>query len=184
MSVLITVHDPLIARSVSELQAFARTCNGGEELADDELEQVRDFFEHDRGRLTRTGFMQMLHMQTCARPADTWRDLRALGFDTALSVPPPGGEGAAPTAATATCAAPGTDNAEPPTAAGQCARSADLHRRGEHELALRAALAALQLDSDLAEAHRCCARALSALGRDDAARRSMERADAIDRAAG
>ena len=73
------------AWSTAELQSFARTCNGGEEFGEAELSQVGEFTTDGQGRLTRRGFLEMMHLQTMARPEDTWADLRALGYDSALS---------------------------------------------------------------------------------------------------
>jgi hypothetical protein len=71
--------------SLGEIQAFARACNDGREFDDEELDEIRDFLDtDDDGNLTRGGFRQLYHTQTGARPNDTWRDLRALGFDDQL----------------------------------------------------------------------------------------------------
>uniref|UniRef100_A0A7S2DM18 EF-hand domain-containing protein n=1 Tax=Octactis speculum TaxID=3111310 RepID=A0A7S2DM18_9STRA len=71
--------------SLEELQSFARECNDGEVFEEEEIDQLREFFETDEtGQLTREGFHQMYHTQTMARPLDTWKDLHALGFDDQL----------------------------------------------------------------------------------------------------
>lgn len=55
------------ALSVEELQAFARACNGGESFDDDEIDQIKKFFETDqRQNLTRKGFLQMYHVSCVA----------------------------------------------------------------------------------------------------------------------
>ena len=88
---------------VAELQAFARACNYGDELDEDELEQIQQYFDTDHsGKLTLKGFHEMYHMQTKARPKDTWKDMRALGFDGTLEL-----AGAAVPAARASWAARG-----------------------------------------------------------------------------
>ena len=87
------------AWSTAELQSFARTCNGGDEFGEAELSQVGEFTTDGHGRLTRRGFLEMMHLQTMARPEDTWADLRALGYDSSLSpkgVPGSSGAEAAP----------------------------------------------------------------------------------------
>jgi hypothetical protein len=48
----------------NELQAFARTCNGGREFNHVELEEIRDCLDcDDNGRLLLEGFKQMFHLQ-------------------------------------------------------------------------------------------------------------------------
>ena len=66
--------------SISELQAYSRAVNNGEELGADEIEQVNDYFETKGGHLTHAGFQQMYYMQTDSRPEDTVRDLERLGY--------------------------------------------------------------------------------------------------------
>ena len=72
--------------SVDELQCFARTCNGGEEMEPEEIEQTQEYFDMaDPGdRMTFIGFLQMWHTQTDARQQDSWNDLAALGYDRSL----------------------------------------------------------------------------------------------------
>lgn len=66
--------------SVPELQAFVRACNGGEEMDEDELSQLSAFHVDAKGQMTRRGFFEMMHLQTMARPEDSWADLKALGY--------------------------------------------------------------------------------------------------------
>ena len=56
------------ALSEDELQAFARACNGGESFDDDEIDQIKKFFETDPRtlHLTRKGFLQMYHVSCVA----------------------------------------------------------------------------------------------------------------------
>ena len=186
------------ALSTEELQALARACNDGEEFDADELEQIGRFFETDaRQRLTKKGFLDMYHTQTCARPHDTWKDLQALGFGASLeskdgssvaaavdaAAPPPTAAAAAaavaaaaagPTAATATLE-PAED------AAALCSRSDELYTEGKHADSLKAALSALKLDAACAAAHRCTGRALHAMGRVEAAERAWSKANALSR---
>ena len=75
------------ALNEAELQTFAAACNDGEELGEDELQQISDYFEvSDDGALTKAGFFQMVYMQTTSRPQDTWNDLKALGYDETLAL--------------------------------------------------------------------------------------------------
>lgn len=61
-----------------ELQTYSRACNDGEELDEDEIEQVQGYFEcTEAGHLTEAGFLQMYYMQSESRPADTWGDRSA-----------------------------------------------------------------------------------------------------------
>ena len=77
-------HDGVLA--LHELQAFSRSVNGGEELGEEEIQQVQDYFETrevcGQPGLTRAGFMQMYYMQTESRPGDTLQDLLRLGYST------------------------------------------------------------------------------------------------------
>jgi hypothetical protein len=174
--------------SVAELQAFARVCNDGEEFGPEELEDLKYFNTDKRGQLTRKGFLEMYHMQTVARPSDTRKDMRALGFDAQLK---PSSEGAPASASATSAAASATASpsaSQPPpvdfcvdaarVAAG-CARSDALYTDGKHKESLREAMAALQLDGSCAAAHQCVGRALFALGRVDAAERSWARANEL-----
>jgi len=69
------------ALSRDELQNFAVAANAGNNLQDDEVTQLQQFFEtNSKGELTLKGFMQMYHMQTTARSSDTWKDLQRLGY--------------------------------------------------------------------------------------------------------
>ncbi len=127
----------------------------------------------------------MMHTQTVARPADTWRDLRALGFDRTLTLADDDGEPPRamppPVVAVAPAAcAPGA----PADAATHVARADELYTAGAHAESLRSALAALGLNASHVDAHRAAGRALHALGRMDAAERSWARAAEIETAAG
>jgi len=70
--------------SVPELQAFVRACNDGEEMDEEEIGQMDSFDTDKKGRMTRQGFFEMMHLQTMARPEDSWADLTALGYDESL----------------------------------------------------------------------------------------------------
>lgn len=180
---------------VAELQAFARACNAGEEFGQDELDDLKHFDTNGEGALTRKGFMQMYHMQTIARPADTWADLKALGFDGQLKSAnaasdrphkdaPVEGAPAHTTGQAAAGDSTGSAGSATAVAESHCIRSDALYTAGNHQEALRAALAALSLSSDCevaaqAQAQRCAGRALFALGRVDAAERSWKRANEL-----
>ena len=170
------------ALSEPELQAFARACNGGETFEDEELDEIRQFFETTpNGCLTRKGFLQMYHTQTLARPHDTWSDLKALGFNNNLERVAGGCSGARRAALSpepSAGRAPSTPVAL--DAAIQCARSDELYAAGKHFEALRAGMVAMQQDQGCAEAHRCVGRALYALGRVEAAERSWQRAAELE----
>lgn len=171
--------------SMEELQAFAAACNGGARLSDDEIEQVQDYFNtDDNGNLTPNGFGQMMHMQTQVRAEDTWRDLKALGYDESLTLLPQAGsvEGAGdqPTSAGGSATAP--------ELAGQvvervynerCETSEALARDGSFGEALRAALEAVKLYDGFPRGHRCVGEALRGLGREEAAARSLAKADEL-----
>ena len=52
----------------------------------DLVAEMRDHFEmNDAGAWTFDGIVQMYSMQTVAEPAETWRDLKAHGFDDELN---------------------------------------------------------------------------------------------------
>lgn len=142
--------------SVAELQAFARACNDGEALEADEVEQVLSFFEVEAGALTKRGFFQMYHTQTTARPEDTWRDLHALGYDATLAP---------------------RRTSEADTQAAEAAAAAAL--RAQHEETLRGALVAVQGNPHSASAHHEVALALRALGKEEAAERSLAKANQL-----
>ena len=176
------------ALSIDELQAFARACNDGEEFGEDELEDLKFFQTNASGHLTTNGFLQMYHTQTTARPADTWQDLKALGFDSALTLQPEqtDTEGAAGEI-TAPKKIGGDVSGQPSaplpsvvvTAVDYCKQSDALYTDGKHDAALRSALAAVQLDGACAEAHRCAGRAFHALGRIEQGERSWLRANEL-----
>ena len=71
--------------SVAELQAFVRACNDGEEMDEEEIGQMNSFDTDAKGQMTRRGFFEMMHLQTMARPEDSWADLTALGYDESLT---------------------------------------------------------------------------------------------------
>lgn len=173
------------ALSTDELQAFARACNDGDCFSEEELQDLRFFKTTEQGWLTLKGFLQLYHTQTTARPVDTWADLKALGFDNALTLDSTGdGDelGVVALAPSAAMAATGGSTAAG-TARGQCELSDGLYTQGRHDEALRAALAAVQLDGESAEAHRCAGRAFHALGRLEQAERCWQRASEVTAAA-
>lgn len=159
--------------SVPELQAFARVCNDGEEFALEELDDLRFFHRNDDGALTLKGFLQMYHTQTTARPADTWADLKALGFDGTLSLDEEAAAALARRKADAALTAPVQETT---SVTELCDKSDALYTAGKADEALRVALAAVKLDGQRAEAHRCAGRALHSLGRLEMAERSWKRA--------
>ena len=163
-----------------ELQAFARACNGGEEFDEDELEQIKKYFQTDaKHALTRKGFLQMYHTQTVARPNDTWKDLQALGFNHRLEL---SAEAAAEQAAAKSAAEASICHDAPAgraDLAALCDESDTRYTAGKHAEALRAALNALQLDANSIVANQCAGRALFALGRVEAAERSWAKANAL-----
>ena len=165
----------------AELQAFARACNNGVAFEREELDEIRTYFDtNEADALTRKGFLQLYHTQTVARPADTWKDLKALGFNSKLQ---PADDQAKPPAAltVASAALPSdvTPTSEGPSVVAHCSRADDLYTHGDHKESLRAAMAAMALDAQSAQAHRCVGRALYALGRVDAAERSWQRANEL-----
>lgn len=183
------------ALSIEELQAFARACNDGEAFGEDELEDLRYFQTNEQGHLTKYGFLQMYHTQTVARPADTWQDLKALGYDNSLALLPELGYDNSVAllpehlAESPAAEAPPTSTSPPVssvvvTAADYCKQSDTLYTEGKHDAALRSALAAVQLDGASAEAHRCAGRAFHALGRIEQGERSWLRANELAASAG
>ena len=172
------------ALSMIELQAFARACNGGESFDDDEIDQIKKFFETNaQQNLTRKGFLQMYHTQTCSRPNDTWADLKALGFNDQLQLMEAqqtrsSGEPVAPAltppdSKVAEAASPAATR----EALALVEQSDAAYTDGKHQAALRLALSALQADGTCADAHRASGRALFALGRVDAAERAWAKAN-------
>ena len=168
------------ALNTEELQAFARACNDGDGFQHDEMVEIKNIFDvTEGGALTCKGFLQMYHTQTVARPQDTWRDLRALGFDTQLTRVDSGTTGALKASPSDSQPAKKSDAAVGDLMA-HCDKSDRLYTAGKHQDALRAAMSALQLNEQSAVAHRCVGRALFALGRVDAAERSWKRAIELD----
>jgi len=177
------------ALNVAELQAFSRACNGGECFEEDEINQMRTFFEVDTNRnLTQTGFLQMYHTQTVARPSETWKDLRTLGFDEKLQRVGGGSEEEDLAATTPVqpllppspiAKLPSKPNADASEVAAFIVQSDAAFTDGDSTAALRFAFKALQSDSECADAHRCCGRALFALGRIDAAERAWAKANEL-----
>eukprot|EP00310_Coccolithus_braarudii_P020920 CAMPEP_0183341156 /NCGR_PEP_ID=MMETSP0164_2-20130417/7447_1 /TAXON_ID=221442 /ORGANISM="Coccolithus pelagicus ssp braarudi, Strain PLY182g" /LENGTH=242 /DNA_ID=CAMNT_0025511391 /DNA_START=193 /DNA_END=921 /DNA_ORIENTATION=- len=168
------------ALNAYEVQSYTRTCNGGEGLDDDELEQMRQYFDKDGdGNLTLRGFFQMYHLQTQARPVDTWNDLKALGYNKALQ--PVTADAVADSERRASGAEKGS--VQPPATA--LAPAAEAPTMGEVEQVaakeeLRASLVGVQEHPEGPEAHRRVAAALQALGRGDAANRSLRQAEALE----
>lgn len=73
--------------SDSELDEFAKACNGGKAFSKEEKQELASAFLVDaEGRLTKMGFLQMFHLQTSAEPSETWQDLKALGYDNGLQL--------------------------------------------------------------------------------------------------
>jgi len=148
-----------------ELQNFAVAANAGEDLQDDEVEQLQQFFETDgKGNLTLKGFLQMYHMQTTARSSDTWRDLQRLGYQPSLE--PLNGPRPAQSAVESLAQSP----AAAPAAVDQKALMEEL----------RGALAEMKVQPECAAAHRRVGAALQALGRDEAAARSLQQAEQLE----
>jgi len=122
----------------------------------------------------------------CARrPEDTWKDARALGYNNQLEpveqqAQPSSAASAA--AAAAPSAAPPADAAASPAASPAAAAAAAAASGGEAGMkeALRAALAAVAAAPNDPAAHRRCGEALLALGRGEAAARSMAKAGALE----
>eukprot|EP00941_MAST-03F_sp_MAST-3F-sp1_P000837 g837.t1 len=69
--------------SPNELNDYARACNGAP-FSRKELEEVRQFLDtkeiDGEHYLTIRGFTELYHTQSAARPEDTMRDLRKLGY--------------------------------------------------------------------------------------------------------
>eukprot|EP01094_Clydonella_sp_ATCC50884_P014820 TRINITY_DN2539_c0_g1_i1.p1 TRINITY_DN2539_c0_g1~~TRINITY_DN2539_c0_g1_i1.p1 ORF type:complete len:108 (-),score=24.43 TRINITY_DN2539_c0_g1_i1:379-702(-) len=73
------------AWSVEELQHFAKKCNNGTEMPEDEIEQMREAFtRNEAGNWTFEGILELYSMQTPVEPEETWKDLLAHGFDREL----------------------------------------------------------------------------------------------------
>eukprot|EP00128_Syssomonas_multiformis_P012911 Colp12_sorted_trinity150504_noHs@11163 len=68
----------------AELNAYSTFLNGAP-FGDEELEQMRDFFDCDeKGSLTFSGFLQLYQMQTSGDEQETWKDLTKHGYDKSL----------------------------------------------------------------------------------------------------
>lgn len=91
-----------------ELDTFAKTVNSGKPMSASEKDEIREYFDvDDEQRLTVSvdatdarssresltmfpfadqfrGFCEMYNLQTTSQPDETWKDLRALGFDDQL----------------------------------------------------------------------------------------------------
>mmetsp|Transcript_35452 Transcript_35452/g.60761 ORF Transcript_35452/g.60761 Transcript_35452/m.60761 type:complete len:192 (-) Transcript_35452:235-810(-) len=146
---------------VAELQAFAECTNKGEKLSEEEALQTINFFDGaTKGGLTKKGFFKMMHMQSKARSAATWRDMKALGYDENLQPVP-----------------------ETPAVKAAVDLEAHLAAEAVKADALRSALAVVQSEPESAAAHEAVGEALSALGREDAAERSFSRAKELKAAA-
>uniref|UniRef100_A0A6V3YNE6 EF-hand domain-containing protein n=1 Tax=Prymnesium polylepis TaxID=72548 RepID=A0A6V3YNE6_9EUKA len=171
------------ALSRDELQNFAVAANAGNNLQDDEVTQLQQFFEtNSKGELTLKGFMQMYHMQTTARSSDTWKDLQRLGYLPNLE---PASGPRPPQASTPPAAEKPAAAAEAPAAAAEVEAPPKPESKADNQKALimdelRAALAAMKGQPESADAHRRVGAALKALGRDEAAARSMQQADTLE----
>jgi hypothetical protein len=148
------------ALSKAELEAFAVASKTGENLSQDEIKQLGTFFDtNESGDLTHKGFEQMYLMQTASTPEDTWRDIKALGYDKTLelrgtSAPPP--------------PPPSTDGKKDPA---------------EAMSELRTALMELKLKPDEAGAHRRVGVCYEQLGKEDAAKREFAYAEELEKRA-
>ncbi|KAI8820679.1 uncharacterized protein EV422DRAFT_567574 [Fimicolochytrium jonesii] len=72
------------ALSPAEVDDFAVATNG-EKFSEDTHSELTTYFEcTDDGKLTLEGFMDMYHLQTLSDEAETWKDLRKLGYDDQL----------------------------------------------------------------------------------------------------
>ena len=171
-----------------ELQNFAVAANAGSDLEDDEVEQLQQFFEcNDKGHLTMKGFFQMYHMQTSSRSSDTWKDMQRLGYLPSLDredgKPLPTGEEALPEK-------PVVDEKalmeELRTALAEMKvqpETAAAHRRVG--TALQASPSSLSTDTKRVTSGLCRCNLLrhapaQALGRNEAAARSMQQADQLE----
>lgn len=68
-----------------ELDTFTKQVNEGKKMSKEEKDEVREYFDVDKdGNLTLTGFLEMYHLQSGGEAEETWKDLRALGFDDQL----------------------------------------------------------------------------------------------------
>mmetsp|Transcript_5447 Transcript_5447/g.6627 ORF Transcript_5447/g.6627 Transcript_5447/m.6627 type:complete len:130 (-) Transcript_5447:235-624(-) len=71
-----------------ELDNFAKGCNGTDTgFSVDEKDQIKENFQHnDAGDLTLNGFLQLYSLQTMSEPSETWKDLKAHGYDSYLEL--------------------------------------------------------------------------------------------------
>lgn len=143
------------ALNKKELEAFAVASKTGENLSQDEIKQLGTFFDTNaNGDLTHKGFEQMYLMQTASTPEDTWRDIKALGYEKTLELL-------------------GTSPAPAPAAPP----SADAMSE------LREALAELKLKPEEASAHRRVGVCLQQLGREENAKKSFAQAEELEKKA-
>jgi hypothetical protein len=158
------------ALSLKELEAFAAVTSSGD-INRDELRQLGNYFDvNAKGDLTLKGFEQMYLMQTNHQPADTWRDLKLLGYPESLE---PFNVGAG----------------NPELGDGHCSKDVNAPSTpskvdAEAMNELRAALVELKENADSAAAHRRVGLALKGVGRDAAAEKSLQKARELDKAAG
>lgn len=146
---------------LEELEAFARASQSGSKIDESELKQLGQFFETDKnGYLTLKGFQQMFVLQTSQQPADTWRDLANLGYEKTLDL---------------LNSTHGAESA-PEAAPAKTAAATDPELMNE----LRVALSAIKDDPKSAAAHRRVGELLKAMGRDEAAARSLKTAEEIE----
>lgn len=68
----------------AELQIWAHACNN-KQFSDEELNEIKDNLEHDdKNNLSLQGFLNFYLLQSSSHPAETWKDLKKLGYDTSL----------------------------------------------------------------------------------------------------
>ncbi|KNC82120.1 hypothetical protein SARC_05589 [Sphaeroforma arctica JP610] len=69
--------------SDKEMDAFAEVCNG-EKFEDEDRDDIKNTFGSENGKFTLEGFHNLFMLQSCGRPLDTIRDLKALGYGPGL----------------------------------------------------------------------------------------------------
>ena len=137
--------------NMAELDAFARASQTGNITKEDRT-QLGTMFDVDaKGDLTPKGFEQMYLMQTAHDPMDVWKDLERLGYSKSLELL-------------------GDEQGASLDAAAEKSRKEEL----------MAALSALKLEPESAAAHRRVGAALTALGRAEAAQKSLAKATELE----
>lgn len=148
------------ALNYAELQAFSTVAGHGA-LEPGDMKSLAAMFSVDaQGSLTKIGFEQMFVQQTKHDIHETLRDLAKLGYSRDLEP---------------------LEAAGSPTGAAQQAVGVPPAPAPMDEL--RAALGDLKLHADCAAAHRRVGAALKAMGRDEAAQKSLDQAAALEQAA-